>query len=518
MLSIFANANICWAQVDELNIIPLPNKIEIRDGYHISDKAVKVYIGSDIKIDVDYVILLLKESGFKPSLTKDKRKASLLFLVDKEKCSDPEMYILDVETAKISIYASTKNGWLYGLQSLMQITQEEAGRSKIRLCTITDKPEFKWRSYMIDEGRHFLGMPVIKTMLDEMARLKMNIFHWHLVDDTGWRIEIKQYPELTDIGSKKDFTHRYISPKEWEQLNMPRSYYTQEEVRSIIKYADARGIEIIPEIVYPGHSASAIFAYPWLGTLSKCGKPYWPDTYDVTNPKVEEFMKNVLDEIIDLFPSKVIHIGGDEVRYTDWEKIPAITDFMKEHNISSYPNLQIWGINRISDYLESKQRRIMGWNEITGEYAINKGIYEDNLGSLSPNAIIHFWIGDVELITKAIKKGYEVVNAKHGETYLDYSYTTIPLKRAYSFSPREIDGLTESEKQKIIGLGCQMWGEVVPNTDRLYYHTFPRIAAYAEVGWTGSDKKNYENFLSRFNCNLEKIWKEKGYLTIQPLK
>ena len=344
----------------------------------------------------------------------------------------------------------------------------------------------------------------------------MNVFHWHLVDDQGWRIEIKKYPLLTKIGSKRKSTQ--IGPKQWEspiQSGEPHEgFYTQEEIKEIIAYAQERHITIVPEIEMPGHSTAAIASYPWLGTSGqKIDVPIkfgvGKDVYNVTDPRVNQFLKDVLDEVMTLFPSKVIHIGGDEVKYNHWKNSRSVNDFMRKNGLKSPADLQVYFTNSISNYLQSKGRRMMGWNEILGH---NLHYFQDKKDTqtsqeLAKNSVVHFWKGDVELATNAAKKGYDIVNSLHSSTYLDYTYKAIPLKKAYDFNPIP-KGLDVKFHSKIIGLGTQMWGEWIPTNGEMHYQTFPRIAAYAEVGWTKQENKSYYRFLLGLSY-LKDRWKAK---------
>ena len=381
---------------------------------------------------------------------------------------------------------------------------------------IEDCPRFKWRSFMLDEARYFKGMKQVKMLLDEMAFLKMNVFHWHLVDDQGWRIEIKKYPKLTEIGSKRKSTQ--IGPLQWEspiQSAEPHEgFYSQEEIKEIIAYAKERHITVVPEIEMPGHSTAAIAAYPWLGTSGKqievpikfgVGK----DVYNVANPRVTEFLKDVLDEVMALFPSEVIHIGGDEVKYNHWKSSAFVQKYMKENNLSTPADLQVYFTNGISKYLQSKGRRMMGWNEIMGH---NLHHYQDKNDTktteqLAQESIIHFWKGDVELATTAASSGYEIVNSLHNFTYLDYRYKNLPLSKAYSFDPVP-EKLDQKYHDKVIGLGCQMWGEWIPTDGDMHYKVFPRIAAFAEIGWTEKKNKKFSTFKKSLK-NLQKRWTAK---------
>jgi hexosaminidase len=350
-----------------------------------------------------------------------------------------------------------------------------------------------------------------------MAFLKMNIFHWHLVDDQGWRIEIKKYPKLTAIGSKRKSTQ--IGPLQWEspiQSAEPHEgFYTQEQIKEIIAYAEERHITVVPEIEMPGHSSAAIASYPWLGTSREeievpikfgVGK----DVYDVTNQRTYQFLTDVLDEVIALFPSKIIHIGGDEVKYNHWKSSASVQKYMKENKLATPADLQVFFTNKISKYLQSKGRRMMGWNEIMGHNLHN---YQDKKDTkttqkLAKESIIHFWKGDVKMATTAASAGYEIVNSLHNFTYLDYKYKNLPLSKAYSFDPIP-EKLDEKYHDKVIGLGCQMWGEWIPTNGEMHYKVFPRIAAYAEVGWTEKEHKQFSNFKTSL-INLQKRWTTKG--------
>ena len=255
-----------------------------------------------------------------------------------------------------------------------------------------------------------------------------------------------------------------ITPEGWDSLHPERTYYTQDEIREVVRYAADRGIRIIPEIEVPGHASASILAYPWIGSTSRReGKAVTGDLYDVTDPKVEAFLHDILDEVIGLFPSKIVHIGGDEANYVHWKNSPEIMAFMKENGLPTCTDLQVWAINRMSKYLASKGCRMIGWNEITGE-TVREGIQASQSEQLAPGTIVQFWDGDVSLVNKAIAKGYDVVNSNRFFTYVDYAYEVTPFEKAYSFDPIP-EGLAEKDKKKILGLGCQMWGEYTPTLE-----------------------------------------------------
>ncbi len=434
-----------------------------------------------------------------------------------------EAYELNVTNDGIVLTASNATGWFYGVQSLIQLlpgtsdASENTTSLEIQEIYIKDSPRFKWRAFMLDEGRYFKGMEQVKMLLDEMALLKMNVFHWHLVDDQGWRIEIKKYPLLTEIGSKRKSTQ--VGPLMWDspiQSAEPHEgFYTQEEIKELIRYAEDRHITIVPEIEMPGHSTAAIASYSWLGTAKKeievpIRFGVGLDVYDVSDPKVYQFLTDVLDEVIALFPSEVIHIGGDEVKYTHWKESESVQAYMKEKGLSSPADLQVFFTNQISQYLQSKGRRMMGWNEIMGH---NLHEYQNEADTkteqqLAKETVVHFWKGDVKLANHAASNGYDIVNSLHTETYLDYSYENLPLSRAYAFDPIP-SNLAPEYHDKVIGTGCQMWGEWIPTKGHMHFQAFPRIAAYAEIGWTQKENKDFNEFLAALQV-LKKRWAQKG--------
>ena len=507
----------------ELQITPRP--LEVISGnntFKINTETQLVFDENTKKIVNNLQDYFKNDFGFDIKTTnyQSLKKNYIVFKVDENLAE--EGYELTISEDKIRICAKNATGWFYGTQTLMQLCSYNADFSKyekqltLKEVTIKDAPNFKWRAFMLDEARYFKGMEQVKMLLDEMAFLKMNVFHWHLVDDQGWRIEIKKYPKLTEIGSKRKSTQ--IGPLQWEspiQSAEPHEgFYTQEQVKEIINYAKERHITIVPEIEMPGHSTAAIASYPWLGTSKKeievpikfgVGK----DVYDVTNERTNQFLRDVLEEVMALFPSEVIHIGGDEVKYNHWKSSESVQKYMKEKNLATPADLQVYFTNNISKYIESKGRRMMGWNEIMGH---NLHDYQDKKDTrtsqkLAEKSIVHFWKGDVKLAETAARNGYEIVNSLHTFTYLDYKYKNLSLSKAYSFDPIP-ENLDEKYHDKILGLGCQMWGEWIPTNGEMHYRVFPRIAAYAEVGWTEKKRKDFTLFKTSLK-NLQKRWTAK---------
>lgn len=512
------NIEVCPAVSDDreerdIRLIPYPNKLVRTEGYFEMETELTVSLAEIFRDELKYLQPLFGQEYH--IRMKEEHKGELRLVYNK-KIREKEGYRLKVRPGSVILEASTSAGAFWGIQTLRQLLQKSDGSYRIPACEIEDHPAYSWRAFMLDESRYFKGSEVVKKLLDEMALLKMNIFHWHLTDDQGWRIEIRKYPLLTAIGSKRDSTQIGTWPGGWSRNDYDgiphEGFYTQAQIGEILDYARERHITVVPEFEIPGHASAAIAAYPWLGTTGdsihvpgKFGVHY--EVFDVTSSRVEGFIQDVLDELMALFPSPVIHIGGDEVKYDYWEQSPSVNQFMKANHIATYADLQVWFTNIISNYIGQKGRRMMGWNEIMGtplhDFSSKGGEVKERLAE---NAIVHFWKGDVSLINDAVSKGHEVVNSFHEYTYMDYSYDKIPLEKAYSFHPTP-DGITDSSK--ILGLGCQMWSEWIPTASILEYQVFPRLAAYAEVGWTEDGQKDFARFREALS-GLEKIWRDKG--------
>ncbi|BDD12760.1 hypothetical protein FUAX_51920 (plasmid) [Fulvitalea axinellae] len=511
---------LCWLNVVWANVPIVPQPLE----YQLTEGTLKLRPGFKLYADPAFKEIhpLLKSSleehlGFSLRSAKaNAQKKVIAFTVDPAlgKLGE-EGYAIKITKSRVLVSASHRKGAFYGLQSLLQLIDASEGQY-LACAEIFDKPRFSWRAYMLDEARFFKGMNEVKLLLDEMAFLKMNVFHWHLVDNEGWRIEIKKYPKLTKVGGTRK--NSQIGPKKWnspKRTDEPHSgFYTQEQIKEVVEYARLRNITVVPEIGMPGHSSAAVASYTWLGTLGKdievpdsfrCD-----DIFDITKPEVYNFLTDVLDEVMELFPSKVIHIGGDEVDFKIWDKSKSIKKFMKKKGINTLPDLQIYFTNKIGNYLQSKGRRLMGWNEVMG-HQVDDRLYDEKVaveGELAKNAVVHFWKGDKKLFLQAVEKGHDVVNSTNGYTYLDYSHSSIPLKKAFHFDPIP-KNLDKAYHKNIIGMGCQMWGEWIPTSGDLHYMTFPRIAAYASVGWTDPARKDYDRFRSNLS-RLAKRWKHKG--------
>ena len=507
------------------HIIPQPSKVEVKPGSFTLTAETVILAPSSLSNEATALRdLIAPATGIKLAIQKDKASGPQIMLALDPSLKDlgKEGYRLQAVPKGVVIKSSTPAGVYYGIQSLLQMLppeivsdQKADANWSVPCVTITDEPRFSWRAFMLDEGRHFKGEMEVKKLLDQMAALKMNVFHWHLTDDQGWRIEIKKYPKLTTVGSKRSDTQTggWDSPSRSGEPH--EGFYTQEQIKDIVAYAKARHITIVPEIGMPGHACAAIASYPELGTTKKqievmtvFGKAL--DTYDPSSEIVYTMLSDILDEVIALFPSQIIHIGGDEVRFTQWQESESVKKLMEEQKLATMADVQLYFTNRMAGIVQAKGRNIMGWNEILGDdlHGFLKDGQTAKAAKLDKDTVVHFWKGSPQLAKRAIKDGHTIVNSLHSSTYLDYGYGSISMQKAYDFNPI-LDGLTPEEEGRIIGLGCQMWSEWIPTVASMENQIYPRLAAYAEVGWTQLENKNFGSFKQRMKAQLER-WDLQG--------
>lgn len=505
--------------IEEYTLLPHPVDIKYIPGMvKLKTQPTLVYPGELANEALLLQCYLSSDFSVQATLKKNKKKGDIILQLDPAVLPEQaEGYILDATSGNIVLKANSPAGILNAIQTFRQVLKVKDGRLIVQKSTLTDYPVFSWRAFMLDEGRYFKGKEVVFDLLDEMAALKMNVFHWHLTDDQGWRIEIKKYPKLTEIGAWRDSSEIDHFGSNRYDGRRHGGFYTQEEIKEVVDYAAKRNITVIPEIERPGHASAAIAAYPWLGTSGKqikvpgkFGVQY--DIFNVADPRVIHFLNDVMDEVISLFPAPIFHVGGDEVRYNQWKESALVREYMRKNDLRTPAELQVFFTNNVSNILASKGRRMMGWNEITGDKLHEFQSETDTKGKqkLAPGTIVHCWKGDPKLIKEAIEKGYDVVNSYHSYTYLDYTYEAIPLEKAYNFNPVP-EGLTEKQKGKVLGLGCQMWGEFIPTVNSMNLKIYPRLAAYAEAGWTQSSNKDYNRFLNVLDAFLKK-WKQEGII------
>lgn len=427
-----------------------------------------------------------------------------------------EGYSLNVSPKGIKIRASTAQGVFFGVQTLFQLLPPAIFSSSPRVhiewtlpCVmIEDQPRFPWRGAMLDCGRYFMPVSFVKKFIDLLAMHKLNRFHWHLTEDQGWRIEIKKYPRLTEIGAWRRETQRGHYFAEAGGDGIPHGgFYTQDDIRDIVAYAARRHIEVIPEIEMPGHSQAAIAAYPELGsdgTIREVATQWAIHENGICNPSdsVIAFFQDILEEVLDLFPSKYIHIGGDEAVKTLWENNPAIVQRMKDVGAPDMAGLQSWFIKEIQAFLASRGRRLVGWDEIME-------------GGLASDATVMSWRSIEAGVTSAMM-GHDVVMTPEEFTYLNFYQNEniseeplaiggfLPLDKVYLYEPIPAH-LPPERAGHILGLQAQLWTEYLQTPIEVEYMAFPRLAALAEVGWSHRKARNYENFVSRLHRYLKRL-------------
>lgn len=392
------------------------------------------------------------------------------------------VYFLSVEPGKINLKSNSKKGIFFGLQSILMMFIAD-DNNEIDCCEIFDVPRFEWRGLMLDESRHFFGKQKVIQLLDYMALLKLNKFHWHLTDVPGWRIEIKQYPKLTEIGSIGNM----YDPE------APSNYYSQEDIREVIEYAGERHIEIIPEIDMPGHAAAANRAYP---EFSGGGSKRHPEfTFNPASEATFTYLSNILDEVGELFPSKYIHIGGDEVHFGNeqWNHLPEVQKLMKDYNMQSLKEVEEYFVRKVSKKLQQDGKVMIGWDEISGS-------------NVDPDhSMVMWWRHNLPAqLDTALSKGYPAVLCPRLPCYFDFDQHEShqygrrwsgfsDLESLYNYPCLE-DNKMELYNNQILGVQACVWTERIQNEKRLDFMIFPRIFALAEAGWTINKNKSYETF------------------------
>ncbi len=494
-----------------VNIIPQPVVVQENVGFFRVDSDTRILYDSEFKNIVYYLITMIKiSSGYnlESGIYKKEETNSIILIHDSRTDRiQKEGYILEVSSENITIRSESSNGIFYGIQSLRQLFPREIETKekslgidwKVKCLIVEDYPRFAWRGFMFDEGRHFHGIKVVKRLLDLLALYKMNKFHWHLTDDQGWRIEIKKYPKLVEIGSKrkktqtggiKSFLTRQKNNKTHE------GYYTQEEIIEIVNYAKNLFIDVIPEIDIPGHSMAAIASYP---EYSCTGGPFevattWgikKDVLCVGKEGTYEFIQNILLEIMKIFPYHVLHIGGDEVPKSRWKNCIDCQTRRKKVNISDEDQLQDYFIDRVTNFLVKNGRTPMGWNEVLHD-------------GLLPEMIGQHWLKGDELVEQHLKSGRKFVISRFFYYYLDYDYLMTPLSKTYNFEP--IPSTLDPEfHENILGVEAPLWTEWIPNQKRIDWQTFPRLIAVSETAWTKISNKNYKSFKRRLDFHLKRL-------------
>ena len=495
------------AVLHELNIIPEPEEMKIVPGEFEINKKTRILF-SDNK-DVERIANFFSEELANYGLKIEKEILSgnsdtsytVIFELHKTIYNDPEAYVVKTSENAVKISATDPKGLFYGYQTLKQLLPVNyEDKPFIPMVEIFDTPQFKWRGMHLDVCRHFFRKEFVMKYIDYLASVKMNTFHWHLSEDQGWRIEIKAYPFLTETGAWRNETvigHARNKPAEFDGKKYG-GFYTQEDIKEIVKYASDRFITIVPEIEMPGHAQAAIASYPFLG-CTEDEVDVWttwgvsPYIYNLEDTTFA-FLKTVLSEVIELFPGKYIHIGGDEAPKEQWKKSKRIQQQMKELGLKDEHELQSYFVQRIEKFLNSKAKILIGWDEILE-------------GGLAPNAVVMSWRG-TEGGIEASKAGHYVVMSPGTHCYFDHYQSEdtdneplaiggfTDVEKVYSFNPIP-EELTEEEANFIMGAQANVWSEYISTPEHVEYMIFPRMLALSEVLWSAADKKDYYDFLKR---------------------
>lgn len=518
LIGFVANSNLIAGE--SLALVPKPQQVKKKSGYFKLNKDAQILISEkseELLSVADFLQdKILAPTGYLLPIEKGKSKKNSIFLdVDKDRDGKTEGYELIVERKRVIIEANSAIGCFHGIQTLRQLFPPEFESKqnlfhidwKAPAVEITDAPRFEYRGLHLDVGRHFFPVSFIKRYIDLLVMHKMNRFHWHLTEDQGWRIEIKKYPKLTEISAFRDETVVGHALRSEVYDGEPYGgFYTQEEIKEVVKYAKERHVTIIPEIEMPGHSQAVLAAYPELGCT---GGPYEVETtwgifdevYCAGKEETFEFLQNVLDEVIELFPSKYIHVGGDECHKDRWEECPHCQKRIEEEGLENEDQLQSYFIKRMEKYLKSKDRKLIGWDEILE-------------GGLAPEATVMSWRG-VKGGIKAAKQRHDVIMVPTDHCYLDYYQADpkteplaigglVTLQDCYAWDPVPKE-LNKDEAKHILGVQGNLWSEYIKTSDYAEYLAYPRAIALAEVGWSDKENKDYEDFEKRLKQHFKRL-------------
>lgn len=503
--------------VNQAAIIPAPQQLEKGIGYFTLSKTSTLFAIPEFKTAANFLKTYLEKGAGIDIFSSNKAAASIVMV--KDSLLQKQGYTLCISKQQITIKASDGAGAFYAVQSLRQILPPELEQPNsslidtisIACMEIKDAPMFSYRGMHLDVSRHYFPKEFIKQYITWLAALKINTFHWHLTDDQGWRIEIKQYPDLTSKGAYRKETligHYNDTPQRFDGKPYG-GFYTQQEVKEIVAFAQAHHVTIIPEIELPGHAQAAISAYPSLGCTSQQVPvaTKWGVFENIYCPKPETFtfLKNTLDEVMELFPGQYIHIGGDEAPKTKWKKCTHCQQLIKEQKLEDAHGLQSYFITEIEKHINAKGKKIIGWDEILE-------------GGLAPNATVMSWRGTQGAIDAA-KQGHDVILTPNSHTYFDYYQAThqdeptaiggyLPLKKVFGFNPIPQVLQNTDAASHVLGAQGNVWTEYMATQDKVQYMIFPRIFAISEVVWKGPTQNletDYANFLTRLEPNLERL-------------
>jgi len=528
-LMLGAPRGVCGQDLNRYPIIPWPQQLEARDGTFTLDSLTQVTVSNpaneDLRAVAEYWAGKVRLASTLPvpiatAPATGPARNTVAFLLDADASTDAEGYRLEVSPESATITATTTAGLFYGAQTLRQLLPVAVERGgvvrgedttvwTIPAVVIDDAPRFGYRGMHLDVVRHFFPVSFIKRYLDLMALYKMNRFHWHLTDDQGWRIEIKQYPKLTEVGAYRKETlvgHHNNQPRTYDGQRYG-GFFTQEEVHEIVAYAEARHITVIPEIELPGHSLAALAAYPELGCTERAFEvaTTWSVVDGIYCPKEETFtfLENVLTEVMALFPGEYIHIGGDEAPKARWEESEVAQEVIQREGLADEHALQSYFIRRIERFLNEHGRRLIGWDEIVE-------------GGLSPTATLMFWRDwNVEALKQAAEQGNDVILTPNRTLYFDH-YQGAPateplgfggmstLEDVYAYEPVP-ESYSEQEAVHVLGAQANVWTEYMETPQKVEYMVFPRLLALSEVVWSPKAARNWVSFQGRLPAHLTRL-------------
>jgi hexosaminidase len=484
-----------------LAMVPKPTKVVVEEHDFVLIAGTTIVVAGEspeLSAIAQYLVERIgPATGFRLQIQTQSFKSAppdaIVLSLDGDGSLGDEGYTLIATSESIRISAHKPAGVFYGVQTLRQLMPAQIESPKrvegvkwiVPAVTMTDIPRFKWRGLLLDVCRHWRDKEFVKRYIDVLAYHKMNVLHWHLTEDQGWRIDVKKYPRLTEIGAWRDDGRggKY------------GGFYTQDDIREIVAYAKSRYITVVPEIEMPGHSTAALAAYP---QYSCAGGPFavatkwgvFEDVYCAGNDATFEFLEDVLSEVLELFPSRFIHIGGDEAPKDRWQACAKCQARIKTENLKDEHELQSWFIRRIDRFLTSKNRRLVGWDEILE-------------GGLAPGATVQSWRG-MDGAVAAATAGHDTIVSPTSHCYLDYSYEKISTEKSYSFEPVPAQ-LTAEQARHVLGLEANMWAERTPlpaDTDR---QVWPRLCALSEVGWSDPAERTFEEFSKRLEVHLQRL-------------
>ena len=519
--ALLVSAMLCGAIAKAaISVVPLPQSITEKNGTFVLSPKTVIVVDRGAKAEADYLAgLLAPATGWQlpvQSFGWFARQQIVLSLNTKAEETGSEGYTLQVTPHRVTIRAAQPAGLFYGIQTLRQLLPPQVESRQpvpaqtwtIPCVEIKDRPRFAWRGLMLDVSRHFFNKAEVKQVLDAMALHKLNTFHWHLVDDNGWRIEIKKHPKLTQIGAWRKDIGFGLDPKSSTAYGPDGRYggfYTQDDIRDVIAYAAAQHITIVPEIEMPGHSGAALSVYPELSCVggdfsTDMGAGIHASVYCAGKDEPFTFLQDVLTEVFALFPGKYIHIGGDEVPKKNWEACAKCQARKQQEGLKNEHELQSYFIRRMEKFINAQGRNLIGWSEIRE-------------GGLAQNAAVMDWIGGA---VEAAEAGHDVVMSPTKFCYLDYYQSTnratepraiggfLPLAKVYSLEPLPAK-LPPEFQRHILGAQGNVWTEYIASFQHMEYMTFPRLTAIAEVTWTAPEKKNYADFRARLDNLLPRL-------------